>query len=52
MSNLSRLYDEDQEEDVDDTDPVEQSLLVQKYLEHLNNQEEWSDTEWLTDDFS
>ena len=44
-------YQEPESEDEDDSSPVSQSPIVAQYLAHLKIQEEWSDTEWLTDDF-
>jgi hypothetical protein len=44
-------YQDPDEEEEDDSSPVSQSPIVTQYLQHLKNQEEWSDTEWLTDDF-
>jgi hypothetical protein len=51
--HLSPLTNESEEsEDEEDIQPAELSEQVQIFLEHLQKQEEWVDTEWLPGDLT
>lgn len=41
---------EEDEDDIEDV-RVEMTTIVDAFLAHLKLQEEWSDTEWLPEDF-